>query len=64
DIPSLLTRAERTANSLSNMATDGLRLDDQTIERLAIAQSARNRWGRAALWIVALALVALTLSQF
>ena len=64
DIPSLLSRAERTANSLSNMAAEGLRLDDQTIERLASAQAERNRWGRLALWIVALALAALALSQF
>ncbi len=64
DIPSLLARAERTANSLSHMAAEGVRLDEHTIERLAGAQAQRNRWGRAALWIAALALVALAVSQF
>ena len=64
DIPTLLSRAERTANSLASMAADGVRLDDHTIERLASAQAQTNRWGRTALWIAALALVALAVSQF
>ena len=46
DIPKLLGQAERTAEALSAMAEDGLRLDDHTVERLAEAQAART--GRAA----------------
>ena len=42
DIPKLLGQAERTAEALSSMAEEGLRLDDHTVERLAEAQGARE----------------------
>ncbi len=57
DIPALLLRAERTANFLSEMAADGVRLDSQTIEQLAIEQSKQNRFSRIGVWIIAVALV-------
>jgi ubiquinone biosynthesis protein len=41
------------------MARGGLRLDDETVERLASAQARHNRWTRWALWTGALALVAI-----
>lgn len=63
DIPKLLGQAERTAEALSAMAEDGLRLDDHTVERLAEAQARENRAGRIGIWIgaIALAVIALTL---
>ena len=62
-LPPLLAQAERTAEALGVMARDGWRLDDGTIERLAAAEARRNRSGRIALWVGAVALMALALSQ-
>ena len=59
EVPRLLERAESTALALADMARGGLRLDDETVERLAAAQARHNRWTRWALWIGALALVAI-----
>ena len=62
-VPGLLERAETTALALADMARGGLRLDDETVQRLAAAQSRQNRSTRAALWVGALALLALALLQ-
>ncbi len=56
EVPRLLEQAERTALALAEMARGGLRLDDDTLERLAAAQAHANRWTRWALWVGALAL--------
>ncbi|MEO1200882.1 MAG: 2-polyprenylphenol 6-hydroxylase [Pseudomonadota bacterium] len=54
--PALIERAERMAQDLSDMGRDGLRLDDETVSKIASAQ-ARTSWqGSAALWVIALAL--------
>jgi ubiquinone biosynthesis protein len=58
EVPRLLERAESTALALADMARGGIRLDDETVERLAAAQARRTRWSRFALWIGALALAA------
>ncbi len=62
-MPRLLERAESTALALADMARGGIRLDEETVERLAAAQSRHNRWTRWALWVGALALAALALVQ-
>jgi ubiquinone biosynthesis protein len=61
EVPRLLEQAERTALALAEMARGGLRLDDDTIERLAEAQAREGRWSRWALWVGALALAAIAL---
>jgi ubiquinone biosynthesis protein len=61
EVPRLLEQAERTALALADMARGGLRLDDDTLQRLAAAQAQAGRWTRAALWIGALALSAIAL---
>src|SRR5262245_23559025 len=58
EAPRLLEQAERTALALADMARDGFRLDDDTVQRLAAAQSRQSRWTR---WIGALALTAIAL---
>jgi ubiquinone biosynthesis protein len=55
EVPRLLEQAERTAQALA----EGFRLDQDTVERLASAQERHGRWSRWALWIGALALVAI-----
>src|SRR5262245_5625977 len=63
EAPRLLEQAERTALALADMARDGFRLDDDTVQRLAAAQSRQSRWTRWALWVGALALAVLALMQ-
>jgi ubiquinone biosynthesis protein len=46
------------------MARGGVRLDDDTIRRLASEEAQRTRWGRIALWIGALSLLAIALQFF
>jgi len=62
DIPKLLGQAERTAEALSSMAEEGLRLDDHTVERLAEAQGRENRVSRIGIWVGAIALAAIALA--
>jgi ubiquinone biosynthesis protein len=59
EVPRFLERLERTARALAEAATQGVRLDAASIERLADAQAERNRSARRALWTGALMLVAI-----
>ena len=61
EVPRLLEQAERTALALADMARGGLRLDDDTLERLAAAEARHGRSTRLALWLGALALTAMAL---
>ena len=54
--PAVLAQAERAALALAAVATDGVRLDDTTIARLAAAQARQNRWRSLAIWIGAASL--------
>jgi ubiquinone biosynthesis protein len=62
DIPKLLMQAERAADAFAGMAEQGLRLDENSVERLAAAQTRQDRAGRIGIWIGAIALVAIALS--
>ncbi len=62
DIPKLLGQAERAADAFSALVEEGLRLDNDTVERLAEAQSRRNRMSRIGIWVGALALAAIALA--
>jgi ubiquinone biosynthesis protein len=62
--PDVLRRAATAASSLADMARTGLRLDDDTIERLAARQNGRTLYWQAALWVGALSLLALALRQY
>jgi ubiquinone biosynthesis protein len=59
EVPRLLEQAERAALALADATREGFRLDQDTVERLAAAQARQGRWGRVALWVGALALVAI-----
>jgi ubiquinone biosynthesis protein len=59
--PALLADAERTLGALAEMARSGVRLDDATVARLAAEQRGQNRSSVTALWVGALALVALAI---
>lgn len=62
DIPKLLGRVERVGEAFAEMAEEGLRLDDHTVERLAEVQNRQNRWGRIGIWVGAIALAAIALT--
>lgn len=64
DVPALLGQAERTLLALAEAARDGVRLDDETVERLAQADARGTRWSRAALWVGALALVGIAIAMW
>ena len=63
-LPELLARAERTAHMIEEMADGGgLKLDRETSEAIAKAQSNQSSAGRWALWVAAGALVVIALTQ-
>ncbi|RTL69964.1 MAG: 2-polyprenylphenol 6-hydroxylase [Hyphomicrobiales bacterium] len=59
DLPALLQRAEGTALALADMARSGVRLDDDSIARLARAQARQTRASRWATGLAALVLAGL-----
>jgi ubiquinone biosynthesis protein len=62
-LPEVLAEAQRAAHMLAGMAeTGGLRLDEETTAALAAAQDRRGRLGHIALWVGALALVAIAVT--
>ena len=65
EAPGLIMQAERAGQSLAAMAQSGVRLDDQTIRRLAAEERRQGFWSRAALWIgaAALAVIAWALAR-
>ena len=64
ELPSLLNRAETTAEAMSNMAATGLRLDDETIKLIARQQSKQGRATRIGVWVGAIALVVIAVKLF
>ena len=59
ELPALLVEGRQTALALGVMARNGLRLDEDTVNRLAQEEARRTRWGRVALWLGALSLAVL-----
>jgi ubiquinone biosynthesis protein len=59
DLPGVLSRAEAMALALADMARTGVRLDDDSIARLAAAQGREGRTNRWALAVAACALTAM-----
>jgi ubiquinone biosynthesis protein len=53
EAPRLIAEAERAGHSLARMADTGIRLDDETIRRIAVQERRQGFWGRAALWLIA-----------
>ncbi len=58
EVPRLMEQAERSAHAFANMARDGVRLDDETVARIAAESARHGKTGRWALWIGAIALAA------
>lgn len=56
-MPRVLEQGETAAQAFAQMAQNGLRLDDETIRKLAAEEAGYGRASRAALWVGAVALV-------
>jgi ubiquinone biosynthesis protein len=63
-VPGLVTRAERLATTLEEAAHRGFPLAPESLEGIGRAEARRARWGNAALWIVASALVVIAWKLF
>ncbi|WP_422372306.1 2-polyprenylphenol 6-hydroxylase [Hoeflea sp.] len=63
-LPDLATRTERLAAEVGEMAENGLRFDDATSEAIGKAEARHTRSGRIALWVIAIALVAIALRLY
>mgnify|MGYP001459627373 FL=1 len=59
DLPGIIERLDQGATAFAEMGKNGLRLDSETIERIGAAEARQTRWGRAALWVGALSLLAI-----
>jgi ubiquinone biosynthesis protein len=55
--PELAHRTERLSREIDEMAEHGLRFDENTARAIGKAEAHATRWGRVALWVIALALV-------
>jgi ubiquinone biosynthesis protein len=57
ELPALAERAERLSREFDQMGERGLRLDPATIEDIGRAEAREGRWGRVALWVIAVVVV-------
>ncbi|HVY21696.1 MAG TPA: 2-polyprenylphenol 6-hydroxylase [Bauldia sp.] len=57
ELPALAERAERLSREFDEMGERGIRLDPATIEQIGRAEAREGRWGRVALWVIAIAVV-------
>ncbi len=64
-LPEMADRAQSLSGELDRMSREGLRFDTETAERIGRAEARHTRWGRIALWVIALtAAMALYLQYF
>jgi ubiquinone biosynthesis protein len=64
DLPELALRAERVLNQLDDVTARGFTLHPTSIAAIGRAESNGNRWGVAALWIIAIMLIIVTVREF
>lgn len=55
--PELAKRTEKLSREIDRMAAHGFRFDAETAEAIGRAEASNTRWGRVALWIIAITLV-------
>ena len=64
EVPNLLTGAERAVTAFAEMSRSGVRLDDDTVRRLASENARSSRWRTLALWVGAAALATIAIGHF
>jgi ubiquinone biosynthesis protein len=52
-LPDLVTRGEKLVGELEAATSAGFSLSPRSIEAIGLAEARRNRWGNAALWVIA-----------
>jgi ubiquinone biosynthesis protein len=57
ELPRLAERAERLSAEFDRMSEKGLRLDPDTIQEIGRSEAHAARWGRVALWVIAVVAV-------
>ena len=62
--PELAARAERLSREIDAMAEHGLRFDAATARAIGREEARATRWGRAALWVIAVALAVIAWKLF
>lgn len=55
--PEIAAKTEKLHSDLMYMSEHGLRFDDRTAEAIGKAEARHTRWGRIALWVIALVLL-------
>jgi ubiquinone biosynthesis protein len=63
-MPEITRKAENFAFHLTEMAEKGLRFEQQTANAIGRAEAEAARWGRVALWVIAVALVAIVVKLY
>lgn len=56
-LPELANRTEQLAHEIGSMAENGMKLDPSTVKAIGKAEAKESRWGRRALWVIALAAI-------
>ncbi len=64
DLPDLALRAERMLNRLEGLTDRGVVLNPESINAIGRAEARGNRWGVAALWIIAFVLIIVLARMF
>jgi len=62
--PELAARAERLSREIDAMAEHGLRFDAATARAIGREEARATRWGRVALWVIAIALAVIAWKLF
>ena len=57
DLPEIALRAERVLNQLEDLTAKGVSLERESIAAIGRAEARGQRWGTAALWIIAVSLM-------
>ena len=57
-------RAERVLNQLEDVTAKGVMLDQDSVAAIGRAEARGNRWGVAALWIIAASLMIMLFRGF
>lgn len=64
DLPELALRAERVLNQMEEVTARGVSLNQESVAAIGRAEARGNRWGVAALWIIAVSLMIMLLRGF
>jgi ubiquinone biosynthesis protein len=64
DLPELALRAERVLRQLEHVTTRGVPLHPSSVAAIGRAEARGNRWGVAALWVIAVLLTVIAYRAF